>query len=79
MLRGEIDMTLDKDCKTDISDNNSAPLLKGAQVQRYAVREKPKQGELKWVNLERFLHKYGDSAKVDVAQNSRVSSKNSGI
>jgi Alw26I/Eco31I/Esp3I family type II restriction m6 adenine DNA methyltransferase len=68
---GEIDMSLDRDCVQAIPSSHE--LVKGAHLQRYLQRIKPKQGQREWINLAAFTHKYDiDSAKATLFQHERI-------
>lgn len=67
---GEIDMTLDRNCV------QAAPakyeLLKGAHLQRYYLRTKPKQGQREWIDFAAYKKKYGNSVKSVIFRAERV-------
>ncbi len=70
VLVGEIDMTLDRDC---VSERSAGPvLIKGAHIQRFFLREEPKQGDQEFVSTSKFERKYGDSPKAKWRENERV-------
>ena len=50
---GEIDLTLDK--KYLVDKKSEAKLVKGALIDRYLMREKMSQGEIKYLDSERYL------------------------
>lgn len=51
---GEIDLTINKKYLSD--DPKKAPLLKGAMIDRYLLRKKMSQGEIKFLDSEMFLN-----------------------
>ena len=61
VLVGEIDMTLDRDC---VAPSGAGTLLvKGAHIQRYYLRNEPKQGEQEYISVPSFQCKYASSPK----------------
>ena len=52
---GEIDLTLDK--KYLVDDKSEAKLIKGALIDKYLLREKMSQGQIKYLNSEKYISK----------------------
>jgi Alw26I/Eco31I/Esp3I family type II restriction m6 adenine DNA methyltransferase len=50
---GEIDLTLDK--KYLLDNKNEAKLIKGALIDKYCLREKMSQGEIKYLDSKKYL------------------------
>ena len=68
---GEIDMTIDRGCVQPSPAQYE--LLKGAHLQRFFLRKKPKQGVREWIDLDAFNQKYGlSSVKALPSKSQRV-------
>ena len=60
-IEGELNMTFHKAYMTN---NNKNPLIvKGAQIQRYFVTNKPSQGQIEYVDKSKYLTDYPNSKK----------------
>jgi Alw26I/Eco31I/Esp3I family type II restriction m6 adenine DNA methyltransferase len=70
VLVGEIDMTLDRSLAKPEKDEYE--LLKGAHVQRYLQREKPKQGVREWIDYAKFKVRYGNASKMLLHKQDRI-------
>ena len=60
-LEGELNMTFHKDYMTN--DIGNPLIVKGAQIQRYYVTSNPSQGQIMYVDKERYLNDYSRSEK----------------
>jgi len=69
-LEGELNMTFHKDYLID--DKTSPLVVKGAQVQRYLITNNPSQGEVEYVDKNRYLKDYSRSKKSKHYKNMRI-------
>lgn len=69
-IEGELNMTFHKQYFTNNSD---LPLIvKGAQVQRYYVTQKPSQGEVQYLDVDSYLIDYGKTEKSNHHKDKRI-------
>lgn len=69
-IEGELNMTFHKQYFTNNSD---LPLIvKGAQVQRYYVTQKPSQGEVQYLDVDNYLIDYGKTEKSNHHKEKRI-------
>jgi len=60
-IEGELNMTIHKQYMT-LNENNPK-IIKGAQVQRYYITDKPSQGVVEYVDKKKYLRDYSKSKK----------------
>ncbi len=60
-IEGELNMTFHKDYMTN--DDKKPLIVKGAQIQRYFVTNKPSQGQIEYVDKKRYMADYANSKK----------------
>lgn len=69
-IEGELNMTFHKEYFTN---NKSNPLIvKGAQVQRYYITDKPSQGEVQYLDTTKYFRDYGKTEKANHHKNNRI-------
>lgn len=69
-IEGELNMTFHNSYFTD--DNVNPLIIKGAQVQRYYITKKPSQGEIKYLDIEKYLKDYGHTDKANHYKYDRI-------